>query len=40
MWKSKGATKGGIMVCKLKGRIDKVLHYDVEMKGLMQKVAI
>ena len=33
-------TKGGIMMCKLKGQIDKGGHYDVEMKGLMQKVAI
>ena len=28
------------MMCKLKGRIDKGGHYDVEMKGLMQKVEI
>ena len=40
MWKSKGAHKRGIMVCKLKGRIDKGGHYDVEMKGLMQRVSI
>ena len=32
--------KGGIMMYKLKGRIDKVGHYDVEMKGWMQKEAI
>ena len=25
------------MMCKLKGRIDKGGHYDVEMKGWMQK---
>ena len=25
------------MMCKLKGRIDKRAHYDVEMKGWMQK---
>ena len=24
--------KGGIMMCKLKGRMDKVGHYDMEMK--------
>ena len=29
--------KGGIMMCKLKGRMDKGGHYDVEMKGWMQK---
>ena len=28
--------KGGIM-CKVKGRIDKGGHYDVEMIGSMQK---
>ena len=33
-------TKGDVMVCKLKGRIDKGGHYDVEMKGLMQKMEI
>ena len=33
-------TKGGIMMCKFKGRIDKVGHYDVEMKGWMKKEAI
>ena len=27
--------KGGIMMCKLKGWMDKVGHYDVEMKGQM-----
>ena len=26
---------GGIMMCKLKGRMDKGGHYDVEMKGWM-----
>ena len=40
MWKSKGAYKRGNKMCKLKGWIDKGVHYDVEMKGLMQKVAI
>ena len=30
--------KGGIMMCKLKGGMDKEGHYDVEMK--MQKVAL
>ena len=29
--------KGGIMMCKLKGGIDKAGHYDVEMKGWMRK---
>ena len=28
------------MMCKLKGRMDKGGHYDVEMKGWMQKVAL
>ena len=32
--------KGGIMMCKLKGRMDKGGHYDVEMKGWMQKGGI
>ena len=32
--------KGGIMMCKLKERIDKGGHYDVEMKGCLQKGAI
>ena len=29
--------KRGIMMCKLKGRMDKGGHYDVEMKGWIQK---
>ena len=29
--------KGGIMMCKLKGGMDKGGHYDVEIKGWMQK---
>ena len=29
--------KGGIMMCKLKGQMDKGGHYDVEMKGWIQK---
>ena len=29
--------KSGIMMCKLKGGIDKGEHYEVEMKGWMQK---
>ena len=29
--------KGGNMMCKLNGRMDKGGHYDVEMKGWMQK---
>ena len=32
--------KGGITMCKLKGRMDKGGHYDVEMTGLMQKSGI
>ena len=32
--------KGGNMMSKLKGRMDQVGHYDVEMKGWMQKEAI
>ena len=32
--------KGVIMMCKLKGRMDKGGHYEVEMKGLMQKGGI
>ena len=32
--------KGGIMMCKLKGGMDKGVHYDVEMKGWMKKVAL
>ena len=34
--------KGGIMMCKLKGRIDNGGHYDiyVEKKGWMEKRAI
>ena len=32
--------KGAIMMCKLKGRMHKRGHYDVEMKGWMQKRGI
>ena len=32
--------EGGIMMCKLKGRMHKGGHYDVEMKGWMQKRGI
>ena len=32
--------KGGIMMCKLKGRMDKGEYYDVEMKGWLQQGAI
>ena len=32
--------KGGIMMCKFKGMKDKGGHYDVEMKGRMEKVAL
>ena len=31
---------GGIMMCKLKGGMDKGGHYDVEMKSWMQKGGI
>ena len=31
---------GGIIMCKLKGRIDNEGHYDVEIKGWMEKVAL
>ena len=33
-------TKGGIILCKLKGRMDKVGYYDVLIKEWMQKGAI
>ena len=29
--------KGGIMMFKLKGQMDKIGHYDVEINGCMQK---
>ena len=32
--------KDGTMMSKLKGWMDKVGHYDVEMKGWMQKETI
>ena len=32
--------KGGIMICKLNAWTDKGGHYKVEMKGLMEKVAL
>ena len=32
--------KGGIMICKFKGGMEKGGHYDVEMKGCMEKVAL
>ena len=32
--------KGGIIRCKLKGRMDKGVHYDVEMKRWMERVAL
>ena len=31
MWQSKGAAKGGIMMCKLKVQLNKEGHYDVQM---------
>ena len=32
--------KGGIMMYKLKGRMDKGEHYEVEMKEGIEKVAL
>ena len=32
--------KGGIMMSKLKGWMGKGEHYDVEMKGWMEKMAL
>ena len=32
--------KGDIMMCKLKGGMDKGGHYDMEIKGWMEKGAI
>ena len=32
--------KGGIMMCKLKGWMNKGGHYKVEMKGWMEKEAL
>ena len=32
--------RGCIIRCKLKGRMDMLVHYDVEMKGWMEKVAL
>ena len=32
--------KDGIMMCKLKGRMEKGGHYDAQMKGWMQKGAL
>ena len=32
--------KGGIIRCKLKGRMDKGVHYEEEIKGWMEKVAL
>ena len=37
MWKSIWMDTEGIIISKLKGRMDKGGHYDVEMKGWMQK---
>ena len=39
MWKSKGASKVGIMICKLKRWIDKGEHY-VKINRWMQKVVL
>ena len=40
MWKSIWMDTDGIIISKLKGRMDKGGHYDVEMKGWMQKGAL
>ena len=32
--------KGGIMMCKLKGRMHKGRHYDVETKGWIETGAL
>ena len=32
--------KVGIIMCKLKGRMDNESHYYVEMKGRIEKVAL
>ena len=40
MWNSKGGCKRGITMCKLKARMEKGGHYDVEMKACLQKGAI
>ena len=32
--------KGGIMMCKVKGWMDKGEHYQVEIKRWMEKVAL
>ena len=32
--------KGGIMMCKLKGGMDKGGHYNVEMRGWMEEVSL
>ena len=32
--------KGGIIRCKLKGRMDKDGHYDMEIIGWMEKVVL
>ena len=32
--------KGGIIRCKLKGWVDNEGHYDMEMKGWMEKISL
>ena len=32
--------KGGIMICKLNVWMDNYRHYDMEIKGWMEKVAL
>ena len=34
------AKRGALSLCKLKGQMDKDGHYDVEMKGWMEKVVL
>ena len=31
---------GGIMICKLNGWMDNYRHYDMEIKGWMEKVVL
>ena len=40
MWKSSWMDTEGIIISKLKGRMDKGEHNELEMKGRMQKEAI
>ena len=35
-----GMQKGGIIMCKLRGQMNKDGHYDMEIKRWMEKVAL